>query len=278
MSSEHPVYAIGDLQGCDTALARLLDALPGDVGLRFVGDLINRGPNSLATLRRVIALGDRAIALLGNHDIHFLAVAAGVRKAGKHDTLDALLTAPDRDELIDWLRHRPIALQEQGCLLVHAGVLPQWTAMQVMTLAHEVEQQLRGPDWKAFLADVFGNQADRWSDDLTGIERHRVVVNALTRLRFCSADGVMGLKTKDGLTAAPKGLMPWFDAPGRKAADTTVVFGHWSTLGLMMRPNLMALDTGCVWGGKLTAARLSRDPNARELVQVNCQQYRDPLA
>ncbi|WP_020423983.1 symmetrical bis(5'-nucleosyl)-tetraphosphatase [Cupriavidus sp. WS] len=271
-------FAIGDLQGCAGSFDELLSRLPTDSALRFVGDLINRGPASLRTLRTVRALGARAESVLGNHDIHFLAVAAGVRKRGRSDTLDEMLGAPDCDELITWLRHRPLAIREGGFLLVHAGVLPQWTAAQTVELAQEIEEQLRGANWQGFLADIFGNGADRWSDGLRGIERHRVVVNALTRLRFCSADGVMDLKTKEGLADAPAGVMPWFDAPGRRTADTTVVCGHWSTLGLVMRPNLMALDTGCVWGGKLTAARLTADPAGRTLVQVECPQYCDPLA
>lgn len=259
-------------------MTTLLEQLPADTDIRFVGDLVNRGPASLETLRIVRDLGDRAQSVLGNHDIHLLAVAAGVRKKGKSDTFDDILSAPDSDELLQWLRHRPMALQEDGFLMVHAGVLPHWSAAQVIDLAMEVEEQLRGPNWQDFLAGVFGNSVDRWDDSLRGIERHRVVVNALTRLRFCSAHGVMDLKTKEGLGKAPAGVMPWFDVPGRRTADVTIVCGHWSTLGLFMRPDLMALDTGCVWGGKLTAARLARDPHARTVIQVDCPQYSDPLA
>lgn len=271
-------FAIGDLQGCAPSLAELLDQLPPSASLRFVGDLVNRGPASLETLRTVKAHGDRARTVLGNHDIHLLAVAAGVRKKGKSDTLDDILSAPNCDELLTWLRHQPLAIHENDFLIVHAGVLPQWTASQVVDLAREVEAELQGSNWQGFLADVFGNAADRWRDDLCGIERHRVVVNALTRLRFCSTDGVMDLKTKEGLGKAPAGVMPWFDVPGRRTADTTMVCGHWSTLGLVLRSNLMALDTGCVWGGKLTAARLAHDPDARTIIQVDCPQYCDPLA
>ncbi|KJK25721.1 biotin transporter BioY [Burkholderiaceae bacterium 16] len=272
-------FAVGDLQGCAGSLDELLfQRLPADSQLRFVGDLVNRGPASARTLRLVRQLGERAESVLGNHDIHLLAVAAGVRKRGRSDTLDDILEAPDCDELLTWLRHRPLAIRENGFLLVHAGVLPQWTAEQTMELASEVEQALRGPNWQAFLADIFGNAAVRWDAGLRGIERHRVVVNALTRLRFCSADGVMDLKSKEGPGGTPTGHMPWFDVPGRLTQDTTVVCGHWSTLGLVMRPNLMALDTGCVWGGKLTAARLATDPAQRSLIQVDCPQYCDPLA
>ncbi|MGY8523751.1 symmetrical bis(5'-nucleosyl)-tetraphosphatase [Paracidovorax citrulli] len=271
-------YAIGDLQGCAASLEQLVTKIPPAAGLRFVGDLVNRGPASAHTLRRVREMGDRAESVLGNHDIHLLAVAAGVRYPGQSDTLDTLLHSDDCDELLEWLRHRPMALYENGFLIVHAGVLPQWDVEQALELAAEVESALRGPDWKAFLADVFGNKADRWHDGLRGIERHRVVVNALTRLRFCSAEGVMDFKTKEGAGDAPEGFMPWFDVPGRRTADTTVVCGHWSTLGLLMRPDVMALDTGCVWGGKLTAARLAPQPSEREVIQVECPAYRDPLA
>ncbi|KWR90145.1 symmetrical bis(5'-nucleosyl)-tetraphosphatase [Cupriavidus sp. IDO] len=272
------LFAVGDLQGCADSFSDLIRNLTANPTLRFVGDLINRGPASLQTLRAIRALGKRAETVLGNHDIHLLAVAAGVRKKGRHDTLDDILSAPDCEDLLTWLRHRPLALLENNFLLVHAGVLPQWTANQVIHLAREVEEQLQGPNWQGFLADVFGNAADRWHDGLRGIERHRVVVNALTRLRYCTADGVMDFKTKDGLGNAPAGFMPWFDVPGRRTEDVTVVCGHWSTLGLVVRPNLMALDTGCVWGGKLTAARLAPDPADRTIVQVACPQYCDPLA
>jgi len=282
MSNQHEYtacpYAIGDLQGCAPSLAPLLAQLPPAAPLRFVGDLVNRGPASLDTLRTVRSMGARARTVLGNHDIHLLAVAAGMRKKGKSDTLDDILTAPDCDDLLTWLRHQPLAILEDDFLIVHAGVLPQWTARQVVDLASEVEAELQGPNWQDFLGDVFGNAADRWQDDLTGIARHRVIVNALTRLRYCSAEGVMDLKAKEGPGSAPAGVMPWFDVPGRRTADVTVICGHWSTLGLVLRPNLMALDTGCVWGGKLTAARLARDPAGRAVVQVDCPQYSDPLA
>ncbi|MFS8930182.1 symmetrical bis(5'-nucleosyl)-tetraphosphatase [Cupriavidus taiwanensis] len=272
------LYAIGDLQGCGPSLDALLARMPAQPAVRLVGDLVNRGPGSLQTLRTIRAMGDRAETVLGNHDIHLLAVASCVRKKGRHDTLDDILAAPDRDELLTWLRQRPLALLENNFLLVHAGVLPQWTPAQVIDLAREVEEQLQGPNWQGFLADIFGNTPDRWHDGLRGIDRLRVVVNALTRLRYCTPDGMMDFKTKDGPGKAPDGFMPWFDVPGRCTQDVTVVCGHWSTLGLVMRPNLMALDTGCVWGGKLTAARLAPEPAKRTVIQVDCPQYCDPLA
>lgn len=273
-----PPFAIGDLQGCHPSFRELIAQLPPDAPLRFVGDLVNRGPASLDALRAVKSLGPRARTVLGNHDIHLLAVAAGVRKGSKTDTLDDIFGAHDCAALITWLRHQPLAIREEGFLIVHAGVLPQWTPDEVCDLAREVESELQSSNWQGFLADVFGNAADRWSNGLRGIERQRVIVNALTRLRYCSAEGIMDLKTKEGLSGAPSGFLPWFDVPGRQTADITMVCGHWSTLGLVVRPNLLALDTGCVWGGKLTAARLDADPAHRTIVQVDCPQYANPHA
>lgn len=268
-------YAIGDIQGCQQRLQELLERIAShssDAELIFVGDLVNRGPHSLATLRQIRALGDRAQALLGNHDLHLLAVACGIRKAHRSDTLDDILAAPDRDELLDWLRRRPLALMHGHHLLVHAGVLPQWTARQTLALAHEVEQVLRGPDWVGFLGRMYGNEPARWDDALTGTDRLRCIVNALTRIRFCSADGTMELGGTKGTEADLPGYLRWFDVPGRRTQDVTVVFGHWSTLGLTMRPNLISLDTGCLWGGKLTAVCLAD----RTVLQVDCPPYRQP--
>jgi bis(5'-nucleosyl)-tetraphosphatase (symmetrical) len=257
---------------------RLVDQLPRDSELRFAGDLVNRGPASLATLRYVRGLGSRAECVLGNHDLHFLAVYAGVRAKGKSDTLDELLAADDCAELVDWLRHRPLALLEDGYLMVHAGVLPQWSTAQVVALAREVECQLRGDRWQEFLAGIFGDGIGYWQDGLAGKERHRIVINALTRLRYCTADGAMDFKSKDGPGKAPPGFMPWFDVPGRLTSDTTVVCGHWSTLGLVVRDHLIALDTGCVWGGKLSAARMASRPDDRTIIQTSCRCYQDPKA
>jgi bis(5'-nucleosyl)-tetraphosphatase (symmetrical) len=268
-------YAIGDVQGCNSQVLALLEqiyAVSANPKLIFVGDLVNRGPQSLATLRQIRALGDTANVVLGNHDLHLLAAAHGIRKPHASDTFDDILNASDRDELLDWLRQRPLARLENGHLFVHAGVLPQWTAQQTLELAHEVESVLRGPDWVNFLREMYGNTPAKWDNSLQGMDRLRCIVNALTRIRFCRMDGTMEFVTFEGADAAPPGYFAWFDVPRRKTEDVTVVCGHWSALGLIMRTNLIALDTGCVWGGKLTAVRLED----RAVFQVNCPQYRRP--
>ena len=267
-------YAIGDIQGCQQRLNELLQRIyeaSSDPRLIFVGDLVNRGPQSLATLREIRALGDCASMVLGNHDLHLLAVANGIRKPHRTDTLDDILNAPDRDELLDWLRRQPLAILENNYLFVHAGVLPQWTAQQTVALAEEVQTALSGPDWVNFLWQMYGNTPATWDDALEGADRLRCIINALTRLRFCTSAGTMELSSKGIETELPA-FMPWFDVPGRKTSDVTVVAGHWSTLGLTMRPNLITLDTGCLWGGKLTAVRLED----RALIQVECPQYQQP--
>ena len=268
-------YALGDIQGCQPQLQELLRIIeretPG-AKLLFAGDLVNRGPNSLETLRQVKELDDTAVTVLGNHDLHLLAVAAGIQKMKPGDSIQPVLDASDRDELIDWLRYRPMAYTDDGILLVHAGVLPQWDLTKTMEVAHEVEHVLRSPDWKDFLAEMYGNVPDKWDDSLTGTARLRCIVNGLTRLRFCTEDGKMEFASKMGTNDAPAGYMPWFDVPDRKTRNDTVVFGHWSTLGLLLRDNLIALDTGCVWGGKLTAVRLED----RALFQVACPGFLAP--
>lgn len=265
-------YAIGDVQGCKNKLQELLERIyerSSDPQLIFVGDLVNRGPHSLATLRQVRALGDAAHVVLGNHDLHLLAVAHGIRNAHISDTLQDVLAAPDRDELLDWLRRQPLALLRDRHLLVHAGVLPQWTAQQTIDLAQEVEAVLRGPDWLQFLERMYGNMPAKWDDGLKGVDRWRCIVNALTRLRFCAADGTMELSASKGMEIDVPGYMRWFDVPGRRTEDVTVVFGHWSTLGLTLRPDIISLDTGCLWGGQLTAVCLED----RTVIQVDCPQY-----
>jgi len=280
MSTGHDTWIIGDLQGCCASLQALLahPDIAGDPQARFwfAGDLVNRGPDSLGALRTVIALGERATAILGNHDLHLLATAAGVRppgKSGAHgDTLDDILNAPDADQLIDWLRQRPLAHYEHHHLLVHAGVLACWTVTKTLELAQEVETALRGPDWKRHLKHMHGNKPVNWKESYQGDKRLRVIINALTRMRMCGPDGDMDLKFK-GEPVSGLDQMPWFDVPDRATRnDVTVVFGHWSALGLLNRPDVVCLDTGCVWGGKLTAMRMSD----RKIVQVACAQYRKP--
>lgn len=257
------IYAIGDIQGCSKQLDLLVKKLPRNSRIVCLGDLVNRGPDSLGTLRKLKAWQEsgRAECILGNHDLHLLAYEAGIRNSKSLDTLNDILGAPDRRELIDWLRHRPLALYNGDSLFVHAGVLPQWDAHQTIELAHEVQTVLRKKNYKEFLANMYGNQPDKWSNRLKGYERLRVIVNALTRLRFCTTSGQMDFDSKEGIGTAPKGYLPWFDIPNRKSEKTRVVFGHWSTLGLLHKNNVIGLDTGCVWGGELTAMSLGKKPN-----------------
>jgi len=277
------LYLIGDLQGCDEPLQRLLDKIdfsPSRDRLIVLGDLVNRGPASAKVLRRIQRFGDAAQSLLGNHDLHLLGVAHGARKVGRKDTLAAVLEAPDRDAMLDWLRHQHLALRHDiggGTLLtVHAGVLPQWTVDDTMRLAGELESALQGPDVAEFFRTMYGNEPARWSDSLTGAARLRVIVNALTRMRYCTAEGLMEFESKDAEAGAPEGFMPWFDVPGRKTSTATVAFGHWSTLGWMSRPDLISTDTGCVWGGCLSAVRIGATPQERELIQVKCPRAQKP--
>ena len=268
-------YAIGDVQGCLEPLQQLLEAFGFDRArdrLWFVGDLVNRGPDSLGTLRLAKDLGEGAVTVLGNHDFHLLAVAAGRAKKHRSDTLDQVLAAPDREELLSWLRRRPMLHVEGNCAMVHAGLLPQWSIAKAQLLAREVENALRGADWQDFLANLYGDLPDRWSDSLRGADRLRVIVNAMARMRFCAANGAIELRTKGESANAPPGYFPWFDAPGRVKREHAVICGHWSTLGLKLRPDLLALDSGCVWGGSLSAVRLED----RKLFQVPCQQCQVP--
>jgi bis(5'-nucleosyl)-tetraphosphatase (symmetrical) len=271
------ILLVGDVQGCDAALAQLLGRCgfsPSRDTLVMLGDLVNRGPASRGVLRRLMALGDAAVCLLGNHDLHLLAVAHGARALHRSDTFGDVLEGGHRDACLDWLRQRRMAVQVGGWLCVHAGVLPQWDAAKTLALATEVEAQLRSPSLGEFLATMYGNEPARWDDSLEGAARTRVVVNALTRLRFCAADGTMDFKTKEGAGAAPAGFMPWFEVPGRASAGQPIAFGHWSTLGLVQRGDLLALDTGCVWGGSLSAARV--DGGRCEVIQVPCPQAQTP--
>lgn len=263
-------YAIGDIQGCFTSLMALLNRVafdPAHDRLWLVGDLVNRGPDSLRTLRFVRELGPAAITVLGNHDLYLLMVAHGaVRSRSKDDTLQAVLDAPDRDALLSWLRTRPLMHLENGFAMVHAGLLPGWTVTQARALAREVEGALAGPYHADLLHNMWGSEPADWHDDLRDYARMRVIVNAMTRMRFCTPDGKMDFKVKGEVTKAPKGYVPWFEVPGRKSVDTTVVFGHWSALGLRVEPRLLALDSGCLWGRELSAVRLED----RAVFQVAC--------
>ncbi len=274
------LYCIGDVQGCNAALGRLLERIDFSASrdtLFLLGDLVNRGPDSAGVLRRLMALDGAARCLLGNHDLHLLAVAHGVRKPHRNDTVADILSAPDRDSLLHWLRHQRLAMMHGDVLMVHAGVLPEWRATDVLALAAEVEAVLQGPDLGDFLPQMYGNKPARWKHDLLGTDRLRVIINALTRLRFCDARGKMEFDAKEGADAAPPGFMPWFDVPGRHTADVTVAFGHWSTLGWLGRADVVALDSGCVWGGSLSALRLG-SAGAHELIQVKCPQAMAPGA
>lgn len=273
------LYLIGDVQGCDAALGELLEKIgfsPSRDTLYMLGDLVNRGPDSAAVLRRLMGYGDAARCLLGNHDLSLLAVAHGQRAPHRNDTLDPVLRAADRSEMIRWLRQQKMAIHAHGLLMVHGGVLPQWDATQTLVLAAEVEAVLRGPAMGDFLSQMYGNEPAQWDDLLTGAARLRVIVNALTRLRFCTPQGAMDLKASGGLEAAPPGYLPWFDVPGRKTAGTPMVFGHWSQLGFLRRADIISLDTGCVWGGCLSALKLGPDAASHELIQVKCEQAQAP--
>ena len=266
-------YAIGDIQGCCDELKALLARCKYSADrdeLWFVGDLVNRGPQSLDTLRFVRSLGAGATVVLGNHDLHLLALAYGSkRKAKDGDTLQEILAAPDRDQLLEWLTGRPLAVYDEprGDFLVHAGLVPEWTPRAAAKLAREVEAMLRA-DARSLFDSMYGNKPDRWSDNLRGMDRLRFIINAFTRMRFCRRDGSVDLKTKGAPGEQAEDLLPWFDMPDRQSAGVRVVCGHWSTLGYRRRADLLSLDTGCVWGGALTAVDLDADEPP---VQLECK-------
>ena len=279
------LYLIGDIQGCDDALDRLLQHMtfsPSRDTLYVLGDLVNRGPDNVGVLRRLMALGDSARCLLGNHDLHLLAVSQGVRPVRADDSFHDVLQAPDREVLLHWLRQQHLALQVDRVLMVHAGVLPCWDAHQTLALAGEVQAVLRSPEWVSFMPQMYGPLPNVWDDALQGADRLRIIVNALTRLRFCDAKGAMDFHLKEGADQAPPHLMPWFEVPGRRTQDVLVAFGHWSTLGTPARDDVVCLDDGCVWGGCLSALRLADPalPHARgsERLSVRCKPARDPHA
>ena len=251
-------FAIGDIQGCYDELRALLARVRFRADrdqLWLVGDLVNRGPQSLAVLRFVRALGENAVAVLGNHDLHLLAVAAGQRRERRSDTLTEVLAADDRVQLLDWLAERPLAHLQAGDLMVHAGIVPQWSAAATLEHAREVEAALR-TDSAALFAHMYGDQPDRWSEQLTGMDRLRFIINVLTRMRLCSADGRINLALKGKPPAHDPLWRPWFETDRPLAREVRIVCGHWSALGLVLRADLAALDTGCVWGGALTALDL----------------------
>lgn len=268
------VYAIGDLQGCLDPLWRLLERIrfdPAADRLWFTGDLVNRGSQSVETLRFVRGLGDGAVTVLGNHDIHLLAVAAGHASARSTDTLGPVLEAADGGDLLDWLRRRPLLHEEPalpGYALVHAGIPPQWDMDTARALAAELETVLRGPDYDAYLEHLYGDEPSLWNPELSGWDRLRFATNAFTRMRYCDSNGRLLLDNKGAPEQAPPGEHPWFEVPGRRPIPARLVFGHWSTLGLRSTPDILALDTGCVWGGCLTAARLD---GREELIATDCE-------
>jgi bis(5'-nucleosyl)-tetraphosphatase (symmetrical) len=266
------LYAIGDIQGCAAAFDALLRKLkfrPSRDRLWLVGDLVNRGPDSLGVLRRVMGLGRSVTCVLGNHDLHLLATVAGRRERSPGDTFHDVLGAPDADAIIDWLRHRPLLHHDASArrVLVHAGIPPIWSVQQARAAAREIEELLRGRRWRHALKHMYGNQPAAWRPDLDREERRRFTINALTRMRYCDRRGRLDLTESGPPGSQRKGLMPWFDVPDRPAAGTQVVFGHWAALGLLRRPDVLALDTGCVWGNRLTAVRLDRPGRA---IQTRC--------
>ncbi|MGQ0699075.1 MAG: symmetrical bis(5'-nucleosyl)-tetraphosphatase [Panacagrimonas sp.] len=275
-----PTYAIGDVQGCHEELVALLAAIrfdPARDQIVLVGDLVNRGPHSLEVLRLARDLGSAAVTILGNHDLHLLAVANG-GTTGRRDTLTEVLVAPDGDELLDWLARQPLAWQhpDTGTLLVHAGLAPHWSASQTLVLASEAGKVISGKSGSRFFARMYGDQPERWSDSLRGIDRTRFVVNCLTRLRYCHPDGRLDLRPKGAPGTQAPGLLPWFQVPGRASQDVPIVFGHWSTLGKVYWPQerVYGLDTGCIWGGQLTALELETG----RLFQVPGSVYQKPDA
>ncbi len=266
-------WAIGDLHGCSGDYERLLERLgfdPARDRIWFVGDLVNRGPASLACLRAARDLGARAVCVLGNHDLHLLARAAGARTPRGKDRFDSVLEAADRADLLDWLRHRPLLHHDDrlGYTLVHAGLHRDWDLATARSVAGEVEGLLRRDDYERLFDYMYGNEPEQWSPGLTGEARVRCAINILTRMRYCRPDGSLVLGPSGPPGTQRQGLLPWFDLPGRANADLRVVFGHWSTLGYRARHGAYCLDSGCLWGGHLTALALEPEPR---VVQVECE-------
>ena len=272
MQTKQNVTAIGDVHGCLPTLEKLLAQIPEDSPLIFIGDVINRGPASLETLRRVRSFGERAKLILGNHEMHLLATAAGAGKVNRRDTIDEILNAPDACDLIDWVRHQYLLLDWNDYTFVHAAIDPAWSLKKARTLASEVREHLRSNHWKDYLQEMYGK--DLWSNDLRGSARMRAILNGFTRIRFVDKKGIPDYKVKDAPGKTPDHLMPWFECPVRKTKEDNIVFGHWSTLGLVLKEHVIALDTGCVWGGSLSAIELP----SRKIYQVKAPQYCDPFA
>lgn len=263
------IYAIGDLQGCFTAFQRLIDLIrfdPSQDKLWLVGDIVNRGPDSLSLLRTIKQAGDAMVMVLGNHDLHLLMVAAGIAKNHPRDTIQPILDAPDRDELLNWLRQQKLFHSEGQYAMVHAGLLPSWSIPQAGQLAQEVENALRQDNYHELFARMYGNEPNYWQDEWTGYDRLRVIINAMTRMRICTPDGRMDLAFKGDPQSIPSGYLPWFNLPQRISQQHTIICGHWSALGLYLADHLIALDSGCVWGRQLTAIRLED----RRVFQLSC--------
>ncbi|SOD18890.1 symmetrical bis(5'-nucleosyl)-tetraphosphatase [Nitrosomonas ureae] len=264
-------YAIGDLQGCFTEFQRLIDLIrfdPMQDRLWLVGDIVNRGPDSLSLLRYIKQAGDAILMVLGNHDLHLLTVAAGKAKNLSNDTIQPILDAPDREELLHWLRHQKLFHSEGHYTMVHAGLLPSWSISQAEQLAREVECALQQDNAQELLSRMYGDEPNYWQDEWADYMRLRVIVNAMTRMRVCTSEGKMNFTYKGNLQSVPSGYFPWFNVPNRVSQNTTIICGHWSALGLHITDNIIALDTGCVWGGQLTAIRLED----RRVFQLSCVQ------
>ncbi|ORU92480.1 MAG: diadenosine tetraphosphatase [Cycloclasticus sp. symbiont of Bathymodiolus heckerae] len=271
-------YAIGDIQGCYDSLRELLDKIQFDQScdqLWFAGDLINRGPQSLDTLRFIISLGDNARSILGNHECHFLAVARGHKKAHRMDTFSDILKANDADELIQWLRSQPFFYEDTllGYSMLHAGLPPQWSINDARQYARELEAVIQGDEIDDFLSSMYGDNPNYWDESLSGNDRMRFIINCFTRLRFCSEQGRLNLIEKGSLGTQAEGLIPWFDVPNRKTANDKILFGHWSTLGIQQKNNTTCLDGGCLWGGSLAAIKLD---GSDEITSVDCKRYSKP--
>lgn len=271
------IYAIGDIQGCYSEFRRLLDRIafdPANDQLWLAGDLVNRGPNSLETLRFVKSLGNAAVTVLGNHDLHLIATVVSLGKTGKKDTLGPILRAADCDELITWLRFRPLFYHNDDFCMLHAGLPPQWDLEMAKQMARETEQAIQGDDHPRFFRAMYGNRPTIWQDDLVQSEKLRFAVNSFSRLRFCSIDGELDFSHKGPPGSQPIHLMPWFEVPWRKSRGMRIIFGHWSTLGFYEGHNVFGIDTGCLWGGQLTALKLTTNPQ-RFAIDCDCSQKAD---